>query len=205
MALVDADYKLSWVDVGRDGSSGDAQVFNNSELKECIDNGTVGFPAPDALPHDDQPMPYFIAADDAFALRTWLMKPFSKRHQTVAERIFNYRLSRARTIVENAFGIMAHRYQCMLTTMKQKTTTVIAILLACVCLHNLMRLRYPRQQNQDIDHEDENHNIVPGTWRDNNPLVPIRGQPRQRETEAAKHQREYLMAYYMSPVGSVPW
>jgi len=205
MALVDADYKFSWVDIGSDGSSGDAQVFNNYELKECIEYDTAGLPAPDPLPHDDKLMPYFISADDAFALKTWLMKPFALRHLTDTERIFNYRLSRARRIVENAFGILAHRFQCLLTTMKQKPSTVTCIILACVCLHNLMRLRYPRQQNQDIDQEDQNHNIVPGTWRRNNPLVTIRGTRGNRMTVAAKNQRQYLSAYYNSPVGSVSW
>ena len=100
MALVDADYKFSWVDVGSNGSAGDAQVFNKSELKECLEADTVGVPAPEPLPHDDKCMPFFIVGDDAFALRTWLMKPFSKRELTLAETIFNYRLSRARRIVK---------------------------------------------------------------------------------------------------------
>lgn len=205
MALVDADYKFTWVDVGRDGSSGDAQVFNSSEIKSCIEDGSIGFPPPAALPDDDRPMPYFIAGDDAFALRTWLMKPYSKRYMTQAERIFNYRLSRARRIVENAFGILAHRFQCLLGTMKQTPSTVTSIVLACVCLHNLMRLRYPRVQNRDMDQEDDQHNVIPGAWRENNPLLPVRGHQYRRETEAAKDQRQYLMAYYNSDVGSVPW
>jgi hypothetical protein len=37
MALVDGDYTFSWVDVGSNGSAGEAQVFNRSELKECLD------------------------------------------------------------------------------------------------------------------------------------------------------------------------
>ncbi len=205
MALVDGDYKFSWVDVGSNGSAGDAQVFNNSELKECLEGETVGVPVAEPLPHDDRDTPFFIVGDDAFALRTYLMKPFSKRDLTMAERIFNYRLSRARRIVENAFGILAHRFRCLLTTLRQRPETVGAIVLACVCLHNLMRMRYPGQQNADVDQEDEQHNVVPGAWRDSNPLVGILGQRGNRQTVAAKNQRQYLSAYYVSDVGSVPW
>ena len=74
MTLVDGDYTFIWVYVGQPGSAGDAQVFNRSELKECIEDGSAGFLAPDPLPGDDTDVAYFIAADDAFALTTWLMK-----------------------------------------------------------------------------------------------------------------------------------
>lgn len=139
MALVDADYKFVWVEAGNHGPEGDAQVFNNGELKEAIDHNSINFPAPDAMTNDDQPMPYFIAADDAFALRSWLMKPFSPRGMTDAQMIFKYRLSRARRIVDNAFGILAHRFRCLLTTLQQTPITATSILIDCVCLHNLLR------------------------------------------------------------------
>ena len=40
LALVDAEYKFMWV-VGAKGSLSDAQVFNNSELKETNEDGTI--------------------------------------------------------------------------------------------------------------------------------------------------------------------
>ena len=94
MALVDADYKFIWVDIGANGSASDDAIFNHSDMKGVIENGTIGFSAADPLPNDDRSMPYFIFGDDAFPLRTWLMKPFSRRNLSDAERIFNYRLSR---------------------------------------------------------------------------------------------------------------
>ena len=66
----------------------------HSEMKEVIENCTIGFPAADPLPNDDRPMPYFIIGDDAFPLRTWLTKPFSRHNLLGADRIFNYRPSR---------------------------------------------------------------------------------------------------------------
>ena len=206
MALVDADYKFTWVEVGCHGSAGDAQVFNNSELKEAIDTGAINFPKPDALPGDDQPMPYFIVGDDAFALRSWLMKPFSCRNMTHEQRILNYRLSRARRIVENAFGILAHRFRCLLTTLQQTPSTASSIVLACVCLHNLLRSRKADAPVPDVDQENAEHDIIPGAWRNDTPLVDGTSDFANHTTSAAaKKQREYLCEYYSSPAGAVPW
>ena len=135
---------------------------NNSELKEPIDKGVLGLPAPEPLPNDDKPMPFYIAADDAFALKNWLMKPFSKKNMSHSERVYNYRLSRGRRIVENAFGILAHRFRCPLTTMLQSPETVTSIVLSCICLHNLLRLRNRNEHVSVADQEDNNHNIIPG-------------------------------------------
>ncbi|XP_064622533.1 uncharacterized protein LOC135484782 [Lineus longissimus] len=54
MALVDAEYKFIWSDLGGTGSASDAQIYNNSEIKEFAEDGTIGFPAPDPLPNDYQ-------------------------------------------------------------------------------------------------------------------------------------------------------
>ena len=148
-------------------------------------------------PHhaDDRDMPYFLIGDDTFPLRTWLMKPFSRRNLEREERIFNYRLSQARRIVENAFGILANRFQCLLMTLQQEPETVGSIVLACCCLHNLMRIRYPALQNAALDQEDDNHQLIPGAWRDQANLADmINVGGGNVATRAAKTQRQYLKA-----------
>ena len=52
-ALVDANYKFMWVDVGVNGSSSDALIFNQSELRSGIIDGTLQIPAAEPLPSDD--------------------------------------------------------------------------------------------------------------------------------------------------------
>ncbi|XP_071490431.1 putative nuclease HARBI1 [Diadema antillarum] len=206
MALADSQYRFLWIDVGAEGSTSDAQLFNSCELKQRLESETLGVPAPEPLPNDDENTPYYIVADEAFPLRTWLMKPYARTAMAREERIFNYRLSRARRVVENAFGILANRFQCLLSTLRQNPSTVRSIVQACVCLHNLMRARYPSIQNPAFDMEDADHNIVPGSWRGEQTLVDIRQPTRGRPiTQAAQAQRNYIKAYYNSAVGSVPW
>ena len=205
MALVDAEYKFIWTDTGLPGSHSDAQLFNHSELREAIMDGTLNLPAPRPLPGDDRPLPYFIIGDDAFALRTWMMKPYSHRNLHHDERIFNYRLSRARRIVENAFGILANRFQCLLGTMQQHPPTVTKIVDACVCLHNLLRLWFPGVPHR-ADREDQHRNVEPGAWRLGLHMEDVEApHGGNRDTKAAKSQRAYLKHYYNSEAGRVDW
>ena len=80
------------------------------------------------------------------------------------------------------------------------------IMQACVCLHNLMRMRYPGLQNAAMDIEDDNHQVVDGAWRTRRNMQDVHNvRGPNRDTRAAKAQREYLQHYINSPAGSVPW
>ena len=102
--------------MGTAGSCSDAQIFNACQLKRKIDDGRIGFPDPAPITQGGIDVPYFILADDAFTLKTWFMKPYGRRMLTRDERIANYRISRSRRVVENAFGILVSRFRFMMTT-----------------------------------------------------------------------------------------
>ena len=68
-----------------------------------------------------------------------------------------------------------------------------------------MRIRYPALQNQDVDHQEPNHEVVPGAWR-NAPVMQdmqqvLGGNVATRE---AKQQRLYLK-YYYNTVAPLAW
>ena len=60
LALVEADYKFLWVNVGAEGSNSDAGVFQRCNLETALREGTLGLPDPDPLPNDDRDTPYFM-------------------------------------------------------------------------------------------------------------------------------------------------
>jgi len=206
LGMVDTDYKFLWVNVGAWGSMSDAGVFNGFSLNRKIDAGTLDLPEPDPLLNDDKDTPYFFVGDDAFALRPSRMKPYSHQYLTHDERIFNYRTSRARRVVENAFGILASRFRCLLTTLAVLPRNATSITKACIILHQIMRLRYPTLQNADLDQEDANGHIVPGAWRDHAMMAEVEKVRRSpKETRAGKVLRTQLKHYYNSEAGRVPW
>ncbi|XP_033118810.1 uncharacterized protein LOC117118352 [Anneissia japonica] len=188
------------------GAPDDGGVFQDCTLRDALEKGKLGLPEPAPLPNDDQPVPYSIVADDAFQMRSWLMKPYPHRQMTRQQRIFNYRLSRARRVVENAFGILAHRFRCTLGTFEQDPKTVESIVLACCVLHNLLRSRYPTVANDLMDGEDpDTHEVIPGRWRKQEALTALEYLKGNNTTKAAKGQRDYLCSYYNNPVGSISW
>jgi hypothetical protein len=208
MALVDAKYRFLWVEMGANGAASDAQIYNASHLKEMLDDGTLGVPPATPLPLDDdgRDIDWFITGDEAFGIAMNMVKPYSRRGMTAEERIFNYRCSRARRVSENAFGILANRFQCLIKVLNHKPETVKTITLACLSLHNLMRERYPGVQNDMLDREDADNNVIPGQWRQGAQMVGAAAEPNLvRGTVHAQEQRDYLKDYYNSPAGSVPW
>lgn len=138
-ALVDANYKFIYVDVGTNGRIGDAGVFAKSLLRKCIfDRSILNLPKEKKLPNTNTVTPYVVLADDAFPLSCYVMKPYPIKNISKEERIFNYRLSRGRRMVESAFGILANRYRIFLTTINLSPTKVTKIVLAACSLHNLL-------------------------------------------------------------------
>lgn len=206
LAVADADYKFLWADVGCPGSDSDCGIFNRSQLQPSLAHNTIGFPDPEPIPNDDSDTGFFFIGDDAFPLRPYLLKPYSERYLNIEERVCNYRISRARRVVENAFGIMAMRFRCLLSTLVVVPETATVVSGACLTLHNLMRLRYPGLQNLDLDQEDDDHQLVAGAWRDQAVMQEVEQEGRgPRATADGKKLRAYFRKYFNCDAGSVPW
>ena len=70
-------------------------------------------------------------ADDAFAMSSYLIKPYAQNHLTKEKRIFNYGLSRAWRVVENAFEILANCFRVFMTPIALCPEKVEVITLTC--------------------------------------------------------------------------
>lgn len=155
MALADAYFKLIYFDVGCKGRISDGGVFNRCSLFHAIENNSLNIPPPRRLPNSNVVAPFVIVADDAFALRTYVMKPFNFRGQERSEQIYNYRLSRARRMVESTFGMLASKFRLLRTTIELSEENVKSAVLAICSLHNWLTTIEP-ELNRETNHDTFN-------------------------------------------------
>nr|CAI5835972.1 unnamed protein product [Callosobruchus analis] len=120
LGLVDAHYRFIYINVGVNGRVSDGGVFNATGLsKKCEMVGRT------------TKAPYVIVADEAFPLLANLLKPYPQRMLSYENRIFNYRLCRARRLVECGFGILANRWRVLLNKIHLGPEKVELITLMC--------------------------------------------------------------------------
>ena len=140
LALVDADYKFLYVDVECNGRISVGGVFRNSSLSNALSLHTLNIRL-----SDSESLPYLVVADDAFPLKTYMMKPYAFKNLCTEKRVFNYHLSRARRVMENAFGILANRFRIFLTSIAVVPETAVKIVLASCVLHRFLRTESPHR------------------------------------------------------------
>ena len=184
----------------------DGGIFADTQLKQAMEDQSLGVPGDAPYPNDHVPMPFTIIADDAFPLRRWLLKPYQQRDVNRDQRIFNYRLCRARRIVENAFGILANRWRVLLTTMQIAPQRSEAVILAACALNNLILTDHPNLNRRLADREDSvTHDITQGEWRNGPAMEQLEALRGNTSSNAGKAVRQYLTNYFVSDVGAVPW
>lgn len=215
MALVDADYSFIMVDVGSEGSLSDNGIYYNCLFGKRMRAGQLKFPPSDFLPGSNKELDYFVAGDGIFPLRKDLLKPYPGQNLRLREAIFNYRLSRARRVVENAFGILVARWRIFHKPLCCNLDTTDDIVLTAVCLHNfIMRSRESPACREEyappnfVDVELDDGSIQPGEYRDfvvtNGALVDapvVRGRRYGNSATAARN----LLRDYVNEEGAVPF
>ena len=139
LALCDVSYQFTAVDIGKVGRQSDGGVFANSNLGHSVVNDYFNLPQPKKLYSESEFLfPYVFVGDDAFPTRQNLLKSYSSSNLERVLLIFNYKLSRARRIIENTFGILAARFRIFRGPILSCLETVENIIKACVALHNYL-------------------------------------------------------------------
>ena len=210
-ALVDANYRFLYVDVGSKGRISDGGVFKNTNLHKKLERRELNITPPEILqtPYATA-VPYFILLDKAFALNEYTMKPYEGTpHRGSMERIFNYRLSRARRVVENAFGILSSVFRVLRKPILLEPEIATKVVLTTIYLYNYLRRDQESSQRftppGSFDAEAEG-TIIHGRWRQDtgmSSMLPIQAIPRRGPTDI-KEKRSHLGRHFITN-GAIAW
>lgn len=74
MAIVDADYKFTSIDVGAYGREGDSGILHRSTFGKSLYEGTFSLPPPANLPETNIVANHVIVGDEAFTLHPNVMR-----------------------------------------------------------------------------------------------------------------------------------
>ncbi|XP_030854170.1 protein ALP1-like [Strongylocentrotus purpuratus] len=169
-ALVDDKCLFTDILVGWPGCVHDARVLSNSSLYQKAQAGTL-------LPLQTKEIegvqvPLFVIGDPAYPLLPWMMKGYADCGRlTPRQQNFNYRLSRARMVVERAFGLLKMRWRSLYKINESKVENVIHMVTAACVLHNICEIA---RDTLDLDlyeeniRQQQNHHHHPERAADNN-------------------------------------
>lgn len=196
MAVVNADYEFIYVSVGCNGRVSDGGVLEATTFNDKLLERKMNLP-----------VDFVFVADDAFPLHTNILKPYSHKNLMPDERIFNYRLSRARRTVENAFGILANRFRVFHTAINMKPEKINHIVLASCALHNFLRRHatnsYLTKNIVDTEVLDTG-DVILGDWRREKTFDGLQHGYGRNPSQSAKENRDTYKRYFMG-AGKVSW
>ncbi|XP_052215115.1 putative nuclease HARBI1 [Dreissena polymorpha] len=126
------------------GSTHDSAIFENSRLKDYLDN------------HDGM----ILLGDSGYALKRYLLTPIpAPRNEQ--EHLYNRRHRQGRLCIERTFGLLKSRFRCLHKTggvLPFKPQKCASVFVACCRLHNLCLqngLPDPPELDLEEDHDQE--------------------------------------------------
>lgn len=190
LAITDSKYRFIYVDIGAYGKESDSTIFHNSKLYDSLMKGSLPIPISKPLPGFQEPVPFVFIGDEAFFILNNVRRLYSGKHLTVKQRIFNYRLSRARRYVECTFGILANKWRVFHRPLNVSIDFAVDIVKACCILHNFVLNRDGLQSPVEM--------II-----DDSELQDL--QPLNARIMSANLIRDKFSNYFSSDFGALKW
>ena len=80
MAVCDAQYYFTLVDIGDYGQHSDGGVLSHSNFGQAMENRTLSIPEPCNLPGTTTTLPFVFVGDAAFSLKPYILRPYPGRY-----------------------------------------------------------------------------------------------------------------------------
>lgn len=196
LALVDAQYKFLAVDIGAYGKNSDGGILSNSNLGKALEKNKLNIPNDQYFPDANEKLPLVIIGDEAFPLKKYLLRPYPgpQMYEDQKKKNFNDRLSRARKVVEDAFGQLTAKFRIYCRRLNALPRNADTIVMTTCILHNFIKTGatevYSKEMSSGLS--------LPGHIT----RLHRHGGSAQKE---AFENRDKFKNFLCSPAGKLPW
>lgn len=148
-------FRFLYVNIGCPGRCNDSQIYQHSQLSKMIDSSALLKNKAREI-HGTR-VPVYLIGDSAFKFSPTLMKPYPfSTSASLEQQTFNYNLSKARRVVENAFGHLKARFRRIGKGLDNHPKFNKNIIMCCCILHNFLNC------NNNHINESWIHEMDPG-------------------------------------------
>lgn len=108
-----------------------------------------------------------------------MIKPYPGNISELSQQIYNYRVCRARRVIENSFGIMATRFRIYRRPIIANVETVKNVVKATLALHNFLLITQRKEEAYSycsqhfVDQNGTRGRVIPGQWRQEQQMACI--------------------------------
>ena len=147
-------------------------------------------------------------------MQSWLLTPYSGQVIPEEQRVFYYRLSRARRVIKNVFGVLAARWRVFMQPIQNTVEKTDRIVKATIYLFNFLLQTDSAGYclTGFVDSYDKTGTIKNGKWRclvgDNNGATFLQDIPpfqKSRPTTSVLEVRNTMKSSVNSMEDSVSW
>ena len=80
-------FRSTYVSVRANGRISDGGVFGACSLAQGLEEKSLNVPLPSTLPDSDKTLPYVVPGDEAFPLKSYLMRPYPRRELNQDQKV----------------------------------------------------------------------------------------------------------------------
>ena len=164
-----------------------------NDLQKKFDHDQFTIPQNQKISYsdDDKDIPFFTVGSSAFPLTSNIMRPFVEESYTNEQNSFNSRVSLVHSCVTRAFDRLLTNWKILLNKLNTPSSTTIAIVKACIILHNFTITKRPHSIENEIDDVSSSSQLIKA--------IPSTAFARQKNLPScATELRDYLSKYFVA-------
>ena len=139
LAICNANFSFAMVNICQHSRNNVTRVFSRENISKRFENNLRNLPEP--IPSKDcnySRQPYCMYGDKIFVIKTWLLRPDSRRQMQGDQAVYSLHHSWVRRTIENAFGWMVTRWSFLHTPVSFTDENIDKLMMGIVVVHHCL-------------------------------------------------------------------